>query len=356
MPEELFNILTKKSSPKTVGQQIKSNAAMEKATRDNPQLVIALANAGSAAAIENKVTDEIVKKIIDSDADLKIASQDSDFKRELSDMLKEINDGLVIVEGPKFNFPGSTGGSKGDSTGGGNAANVPEAKAVAAPSVSKTKPSSAMYQRLLSIVAEIPTAKPGAIITDEHHNTLREAVRLIAALVDDAREAEELILTIPPYFKSSDVDQREDKTVAEWDIVFNKAVVPEASARQEQINKVQGAMIIQLPQNALITKITLRGKRLREEKSPKACALFLIRMPIETDEKVTEKSNFTLFDALAAFDVKNEKGLFVKKIEPDDKLATVDNEKFLYVVSAVWDGDNSTDRFEFYGIQIFCER
>jgi len=364
MPEELFNILSKKSSPKTVAQQIKSSSAMDKATRDNPQLVIALSNAGTVAASENRVTDEIVKKIIDSDAELKIAAQDADFKREFSDMMKDIKDGIVIAEVPKFNFPSQTGGSGGSSSGSSAgsspgssaAANQPEAQPQAAPTISKTKPSSEIYNKLLAVVAEIPNAKPGMIITDEHHNTLREAVRLITALVDDAKEPEKMILTFPPYFQSSEVSQRNEKSVFDWEIAFNKAVVPEVVSTNQQIDKVQGAMLVQLPQNALLTKITIRGNRFDNKKSPTSCALFLIRMPFEVLEKVTDRSNFTLFEAIASFDVKNEKEVFTKSVKPDEKLAVVDNEKFQYVISAVWDGDNSTDRFEFYGIQIFCEK
>jgi hypothetical protein len=333
---ELFNMTAEKSSSKTVGETIKNKPAMERATRENPDLIIAIAEAGRKVSNENEIDENILRRIIEADPELKLAAKESNFKKELSEFFGDIKDNRVVVGGNKLPTPG---GSSDVKPGGGS----PEAPSVGV--------SNAQNERLLALLNAIPYAYPGKIITDDHHNSLRQAVRFLASLLDDAAESEVFMLNFAPYLRP-DIFVKNRQTNFDWEVIYDKASIPDELPQSDDDIVISGAFAVQLPDDALIRQMTVRGEGAFEQtKSPKSFKVNLFSQPLDGQKR--DQKN----DDLITVNLTEKRGVFkvTEKPSAEDE-QRVDNSAFQYFVEAVWEGSFNTRKFEISSLQIICER
>ena len=314
---------------------IKSNPTVEKATRANPELLIAIANAGQQIAVKDSVTDDSINQIIEAEPELKLAAKDPRFRDEFTGILG--------------NFVGT---------------NIPPVftpdnpPVVAQPPIGVTPPPrenpvsirdetlSERVKYLLFLLNQIPHANPGDIITSEHHNSLRRAIRAVAASVED--DFGRLVkLTFAPNFQPFAPDENKTR-ILNWEVFFNKAVIPN-NLDGERVT-VDGAFAVQLPQNARLVTMIVRGNQGRGEREFRSeCELSLNR--VELGNIAADKlTPLFVFDLTSAADMSTIKGT----LTTDGKDLT-DNSKYQYFVRALWRGAQDAVRFEIVSIQISCE-
>lgn len=328
----IFGETAKMSSSKTVGETIKNNPAMERATRENPQLAIAIAEAGRLVSSAEEIDESVLRRIIETDSELKLASKDGKFKKELADFFAAVKDDKVAVGGAKILVPGSSGGGRTD----GNLSEIPSLAGI----------SDANNQRLLALLDAIPEAFSGRIITDEHHNTLRAAVRFIASLLDDAEKREVFVLNFAPYLMPADFEKIRERNF-QWEVIYNQASVPDNLPEGDDVT-VAGAFAVQLPNEAAIRQITVRGEgELEQTRSPKSFEMMLFSQPLD-DKRGSIKE-------IVKLNLTERRGDFRVSERISDNIE-VDNAKFQYFVSAVWTGNDNTRQVQIDSIQIVCER
>jgi hypothetical protein len=197
---------------------------------------------------------------------------------------------------------------------------------------------------LLGYLSDIPIAHRGDIITSEHHNSLRKAIYALADGIGIG--AGNAILTFAPKFLPVAFDREENE--AAWKVIFNRAVVPTVGEIGGAGGKVKGAFIVRLPDDFLIKGMMVRGKRIDEDAlNPEAfnVSLFRVRMDSETAKP----------SLLINFDLKEQGGFFQLKETPKITNLRVNNAEYQYFVSAFWEDDDDSARYELYAVQIFCE-
>lgn len=314
---------------------IKSNPTVEKATRANPELLIAIANAGQHIAVKERVSDDLINQIIEAEPELKLAAKDRRFRDEFAGILGE----LVGTKNPPVFTPDKP-------------------PVVAQPPSGVTPPPrenpvsirdetlSERVKYLLFLLDQIPHANPGDIITSEHHNSLRRAIRAVAASVED--DFGRLVkLTFAPNFQPF-APGNENIRVLNWEVFYNKALIP--NRFEGERGTVDGAFAVQLPQNARVVKMIVRGNQGRGEREFRSeCELSLNRVELgnEAEDKLTQ---LIVFDLTSANDMSTIKGT----VTTAGKDLT-DNSKYQYFVRALWRGAQDAVRFEIVSIQISCE-
>ncbi len=335
-----FSSVKKAVSAAEVGENIKSSKVIAKQTRENPELTIAIANAAERVTTEERLSEDVLNKIIESDSELKLAAKNKAFRKDLVEILGKfqgVGSGGSRPSTPDKNTPSAQPSSDDELTDkfGFNRTDF----------TINEKVSSETYQRLLLALADIPYARSGDIITSEHHNSLRAVVRLLAALINDA--SEQFVLSFAPNFLPIALPKppREvEIRSGSWEVRFNRAAIP-----AEANGKVFGAFIVQLPEAARILGMIVRGKRVGERReNPKEFVVSLSAIPLKNDELEPKP--------LINFDLASEKDEFTAKASPKSSELRVKNETLLYAVIAAWEGSENTARFEINSIQIFCER
>jgi hypothetical protein len=219
------------------------------------------------------------------------------------------------------------------------------------------------------LLSSIPIADPGNIITSEYHNALRDAVRAIASRIGLSVNpvAEFKVLTFSPYFVPSASGRIASPPVSptnRWEVFYDKASIPLANFDVKQ--PVSGGFVVQLPDNADIFEMIVRGERLEKDKPPpkefniklnrlkfaktKLPPLTLIDIDLQTvkDGYFEESESVKLSSAeLNTITVNASANVAERK--------SVNNENYLYYVTADWLGtDNNTAKSDIYSIQILC--
>lgn len=321
MPRNNFNNAFKEDDFDEIGELIKRNRALSVAVRANPSLVLAISEAVKNVAAADDASDKRIAQIIKSSPHLSLASKNAAFRLAFAELLKAVVNDKIIkppVKPPVVSPP--TGEE---------------------PDEEAEKPPTEIDLEILTLLNAIPIAHVGDIITSEHHNSLRRALRAIAAGAPDV--SEQKILTFAPNFLPISKARRERQN--DWEVTFNKAVVP--SEMGGAGGTVNGGFAVQMPDDALIKAMIVRGKRLGDAQNPKQFGIALSRVQLDTD-------NFRA-ELLITFDLKNEAGLFKATEKPPFSKRTVDNAKFQYFITAGWEDEDDSARFEIYSMQIICD-
>ncbi|HVE58871.1 MAG TPA: hypothetical protein VNB22_18705 [Pyrinomonadaceae bacterium] len=336
-----FNLLEKNNTD-DIGALIDKFPALVNATSKNSALTFALYSAANAVAGKTTLTKLQITQIINSNLQLKAAVANTRFKTAFLEFLKAAmklkpaGGKTIIGDSPSNDEPVDEGS---DVT-----ADEPGALEV--------------NLALLALLNDIPIAHPGDIITSEHHNSLRSAIRALASLIDDT--ALTTTFTFAPNFLPSAFDPLQNggqgrlpvkgEDDRDWKVLFNKAVIPTIGEMGGAGKNVKGGFYVSLPDEVLIKSMIVRGKRLDENidaQDPKSFHVSLFR--IEADKVGATPA------ALINIELSSVTGTF-KRTENPGSSVRVDNEKFLYFVSAVWVDEDDSAGFEIRSVQIICER
>lgn len=235
-----------------------------------------------------------------------------------------------------------------------------------APQPAPTQPTPEIDTKLQFLLSAIPIAHPGNIITSEYHNALRDAVRALASRIglNVNPAAEFKILTFAPDFKPVP-DNRQQ--ILRWEVSLNNATLPPVGEGDD--STVIGGLQIQLPDNAEIFQMIVRGERQLQPKSPQEFQVSLNRQKfgkdkrkqrlISMDLKDVQKDNRETgyFEAKESIKLSDEEAGVASdrsaaSLVSDRKI--VNNESWLYFVTAEWTGSANVAKFEIYSIQIIC--
>jgi hypothetical protein len=330
MGKQIFRELLVKNQSDELGDLIKQSRVLSQAVKKNPSLGFSLAKAAQLVAGEEKLSKELLATIIKSDSQLALATKDTIFRAELVKFLEAVIKGkLTTPKTPKPTTPGSPAeGSDAEDTTGKESAFE-------------------LNLEILALLNDIPIARAGDIITSEHHNSLRRAIRAIAALIDDTELTS--VHTFAPNFLPVEFPKPEEQFNHNWKVLYNRAVVPSVNEMGGAGGNVKGAFFVRLPENNLIKSMIVRGKRLDEEaQDPKTFDVKLFRF--EPDKPSLKPT------ALITADLKDENGVFKRIETPKSASLRVDNTKYQYFVFAGWEDEDDSSGFEIRSIQIFCER
>ncbi len=225
--------------------------------------------------------------------------------------------------------------------------------------------------RLQLLLSAIPLAHPGNIITSEYHNALRDAVRALASRIGLSVNptAEFKILSFAPNFLPVPNVPGSSPTVGtvapnKWDVALNRAAVPIANLNIQV--PVSGGVVVQLPDNASIMQMIIRGERLDKDKpNPKSFNVRLNRQKFGKEK--TPPTTLINLDLAAVkdgyFEEKQTVKLNSNELDTDTVTAqakiadrrTVNNETHLYYVRADWEaGAETAAKSEIHSIQIYC--
>lgn len=226
-----------------------------------------------------------------------------------------------------------------------------------------SQPVSQIDLEIQLLLNAIPIANEGNIITSEYHNSLRKALLAIAERMGlTIKPVSELqIFTFAPNFLPVWSDEA---PVPSWVMTFDKAVLPAIAAGAAA--NVKGNLAVQLPDDATIVSMTVRGARVtadKEKPKPKLFNVKLNRQKFDTETaQVTPLITFKLADEKEKIKEVND----IKGSLPDDlddatarsrvlDLSRVNNQTYQYFIEANWDGDNNAAKFEIYSLQILCQ-
>jgi hypothetical protein len=294
-------------------------------TQKNPELIDSLAKAAASVKGESRLTEETFMSILRADDTLAKAATDQGVQAELKNFLADlIEEGKVTAE-PSKNLTINGGETEQDDT-----------------------TFDELRLKLLALIADIPIAHPGEIITSEHHNSLRRAIKALALLIQETETTS--IHTIAPILlpMEDEKDGENEGGSHEWKLFVDKAVVPSIREQGGAGGTVKGGLLVRLPDNVLIKAIIVRGRRVSEnDQDPKAFDVTFLRIdPNKGKPKPVELLNF---------DLKDETGFFARKAAPKSAVK-VDNVKNHYYVTAVWEDDDDSSAFEIRSFQFICER
>ena len=317
-----FSDLLGKSSTEEL---LNRNRTLSRRTRQNPELMDSLKKAAETVKGENEMTLEVFMSVLKADPVLAEEARDKEFHDGLQNYLEAVVDEQQFKADP--------------------------AKLLAANLTDKTEPSRFTLDdwrlKLLALILKIPDAHPGDIITSEHHNSLRNAIKALAMLIGDAEKTS--IHTIAPIFLPIDEDKDdENQGRREWKLFVDKAVVPSIREQGRTGGTIQGGCLVRLPDNAQVQSMIVRGRRLDDQAdNPKSFEIVFLQI----DPNIAKPP----LKELIKFELKAEKGFFTQVEKPTSAIE-IDNEKFHYYVVAVWkDADNSSG-FEVRSIQFICEQ
>ena len=223
--------------------------------------------------------------------------------------------------------------------------------------------------KLQLLINAIPRANPGDIITSEYHNSLRDAIRGIASRIGlSVRATSEFqILTFSPAFLPT-MQKNSTALNLKWDVTLNRAVLPAVIAEADLNRPVSGGFVVQLPDNAAIFQMVVRGTRLgTAAPNPKEFNVSLNRAKF--GKEATDPVPLIVMDLKAVKDGPFEEEANVK-LTDDEKnrfnsefLITtttierqiIDNSTWNYTVVAEWTaGAQTAAKFEINSIQILC--
>lgn len=308
-----------------IAQLLKKFPTLTKAIRANSALAIIIGELVKAAASMKVFSEKQFEQIIKTNKDLSIASKDPKFKAELFKLLKSVIEEKPIIIKTPTDTP-----------------TVPEDDADSDEEDDFTAIGPSL--ELLGYLNDIPIAHRGDIITSEHHNSLRKAIYALADGIGIG--AGNAILTFAPNFQPVALNRGDNE--GEWKVIFNKAVVPTVGEIGGAGGKVTGAFIVRLPDDFLIKGMIVRGKRIDEEAdNPKAFNVSLFR--VKMDSAAAKPS------LLINFDLKEKDEFFQVTEAPKITNLRVNNAEYQYFVSAFWEDEDDSARFELYAVQIFCE-
>ncbi|GEM_PF-5022655 len=223
--------------------------------------------------------------------------------------------------------------------------------------------------KLQLLISSIPRANPGDIITSEYHNSLRDAVRGIASRIGLSVSAtsEFQILTFSPAFLPT-TQKNSTALNLKWDVMLNRAVLPSVIAEADLNRPVSGGFVVQLPDNAAIFQMIVRGTRLgAAAPNPKEFNISLTRAKF--GKETTDPVPLIVMDLKAVKDGAFEEDGSVKLTEEEKNkfnsefLITtttierqiIDNSTWNYTVVAEWTAGAATAaKFEINSIQILC--
>ncbi len=290
----------------------------------NSTLLLAVSAAIEKVAKIETLDRGVFNQIIAANFQLTLAAQNKDFKSQFLQLLQlfagdKIGGIKLPPEEPDENGGGSPPNGSGE---------IPV----------KSPPQSDL--RLLALLGLIPIAVPGEIIKDEYHNSLRNAVLAIATGLG-AGKGEETI-TFAPLFQP--LEQFEGGHF-DWILSFNKALCPSLTSNAG--NKVTGAFTVQLPQDASILSMTVRGDRIGNNENPTTFNVSLFQTEIDNSDGTLEE--------LITVDLKTEFGIKKTVKISSTEIILVDNEKYNYFIKAEWVDAGLSDRFEINLIQILIE-
>ena len=217
------------------------------------------------------------------------------------------------------------------------------------------------------LLSSIPIADPGNIITSEYHNALRDAVRALASRIGLSVNpvAEFKVLTFAPNFIKSPPSKAvgaANVQDAEWEVFFDHAAIP---ANVNSVTQaVKGGFIVQLPDNADIYQMTVRGEKLDKDKpQPKNFKVRLNRLEFGKDKPLTLidieleslKDGFFEESDVVKLSSAELDTITVNRQANIDERKSVSNADFLYFVTAEWfGGTDNAAKSNINSIQIFC--
>ena len=330
-----------KTNTDDIGALIDKSPVLSKATQNNNPLTLALYTAANSVAGKKTVTKQDIATIINSNLALKTAAANDRFRTAFLEFLKA----AMKLKPPGNKLPGDSASDE-------------EPDEEKTDDASDERGALEVNVALLALLNDIPIAHPGDIITSEHHNSLRSAIRALASLIDDT--ALTTTFTFAPNFLPSAFDQdpnggsgrlpQKGEDDRDWMVLFNKAVVPTIGQMGGAGKTVKGGFIVSLPDETLIKSLIVRGKRLDENidaQDPKSFHVTLFRTePDKIGSKPVPIINIDLSGATGTF----------KRTENPGSSVRIDNEKYLYHVSAVWIDEDDSAGFEIRSVQIICER
>jgi len=291
------------------------------AAKKNTAFALAIANATETIAKAAKYSETFALQIIAANRQLTLAAQNLKLKAEMLKYFKAVFDQKlesIVVSTP---------------------AEADEPEVVEA----EAEPEAAtpdIVLEIMTLLNGIPLARMGDIITSEHHNSLRRAVNALARGI--GASAGQTILNIEPNFLP--VNQRLPAQF-DWTVTFNKAIVPTNADTKD--DNVKGAFNVQLPNNANIQRMIVRGKRIGDEGNPSEFFVTLNRLAYDTPNANPE--------VIVEIDLKTNVGPFKESANAKSaSLGSVDNTKFQYFILGYWKNAGGSDRFEINSIQIFC--
>jgi hypothetical protein len=312
-----------------IEELISRSRILSKAVKDISGLDDALVRAAQAVEDETGLNDRMFLKIVKADTVLqkamKIVGFQEEFRKFLEAVIK-IQSRTNTGKGTLTAAPGETEAAE--------TQNTPSETLVAE-----------WNQKLKELIDDIPTAYPGDIITSEHHNSLRRAIKALAALADDTETSS--IHTFAPLFLPFENPKGDDQRMTHWKLLFDRAVVPTVQEMGGAGGVIKGGLLVRLPDDALIKSMIVRGKRLDDKlDDPKAFDVTLLRAdPNKATMKPVELINF---------DLREENTFFVRTETPKSSII-VDNAKYHYYVRAVWADEDDSSGFEIRSIQFICE-
>lgn len=314
---------------------IKRNAVLNAATKGNNALLLALVEAARAMAGVEKLTDKMVTSLIKSEPNLTQAAKSKAFLQEFVKFLEAVIKGKLAGTPPKTQPSQPTPNTPTDE---------PNEEEPIEDEIEESEFD--INLKVMALLNDIPIAHPGDIITSEHHNSLRRAIRAIANLIGDVDSTS--IHTFGPMFLPTSFPNPEDNSNLSWKLLYHKAVVPSVQEMGGAGGIVKGGLLVRLPDDVLIKSMIVRGKRLDEEaQDPKSFDVTLVR--VEPDKTGTPSQ--TIINT----DLKDANGTF-KRAEKPTSSVRVDNTKYQYYVTAVWADEDDSSGFEIRSVQIICER
>lgn len=206
-------------------------------------------------------------------------------------------------------------------------------------------PAPTLPQDLADLLGGIPIAHDGHVITAEHHNSLRDAIGLLAKAVEVEELAKVQTLTFTPVLL-------EEAEKTPWRLDVGIAKGPDVA----QAEQAYGWMPIDLPQGARIEGVTVRGSR---QGTPSTWSVTLVRQEIATGTRV----NFFYFELQEL-----PEGPFSKNIQigsPEDlnmtaaqieQLRQVDKSRYRYLFYTVVEGAASGGDITLSDVEVTCGR
>lgn len=325
-----------------IDRMVKGDSFFQKFLKNKPALMLAVSAAAEFVAGLSNFDDRIFTEIVNSNMQLKLACQNAKFRAAFRKFLQDVFDEKKIKpRAPQPSQP-TESATNGD---------VEEDEA------NFTLPSpgggGTASPNLTNLIFAIPTAYVGDIITSEHHNSLRRAIYALASEIDPVVETK--IYTFAPALLPFDesvnriealtnINEIEDITY--WKVFYNKAVVPTDNERGGAGKKIRGGFLAQLPDSARVAGMIVRGKRLGEADDPKSFTVNFVRVRLNRPNlKPT---------VLIQIDLREETDFFEKKELIRTADAQIDNKIYQYFVTAEWEDEDDSARFEINSIQIVC--
>ncbi len=230
----------------------------------------------------------------------------------------------------------------------------------------QTQPILEIDTKLQLLISSIPIANPGNIITSEYHNALRDAVRALASKIglSVSPTAEFKILTFAPNFLAMTPPKDSEIVNLKWDVTLNRAATPQVGANDLK-NPVSGGFVVQLPDSATIYQMIARGARGASAPNPKNFRIALKRMKFGKEQTQTLISMDLTALKEGPFEVNDSVKLSDSEADLDNDVIAgakifdrkiVNNETWIYFVTAEWSGseDTAAAKFEINSIQILC--